>query len=317
MHRFPGSTLTRIRQCARLAGVLAAVVSDLHLGIQTGADLLRRPEVQAKLFDGIADADEVVLLGDAIELRDESLAASIERALPFFRALGAALGGRRLTIVPGNHDHRLGEDALGRAGRLGLEQRFEVMSGDALEPVVEVLGDSPVQLAYPGVWLRADVYATHGHYLDCHSEAETFECRARALVERVRRLPRDGYASPAEYEAALAPIYRLIDRAVQPAAVRGVAHGARRLIRRWERPRADRGARARLGRPAMEEVIRNLAVDARHVLFGHLHSPGRWEMGSGVELVNTGSWVRDSTSVSPGTCVYVAEQGPPRLEPLL
>jgi predicted phosphodiesterase len=297
--------------------VLAAVVSDLHLGIHTGADLLRRPEVQAKLFNGIADADEVVLLGDAIELRDESLAASLERALPFFRALGAALGGRRLTIVPGNHDHRLGEDALRRGGRLGLEQRFEIMSGDALQPVVEVLGGGPVQLAYPGVWLRADVYATHGHYLDCHSDAETFECRARALVERLRRLPRDAYSSPADYEAALVPIYRLIDRVVQPAAVRGVAHGARRLIRRWERPRAEPGARARLGLPAMEELIRNLSIDARHVLFGHLHSPGRWRAGSGVELVNTGSWVRDSTSVSPGTCVFVPERGSPRLERLV
>jgi predicted phosphodiesterase len=297
--------------------VLAAVVSDLHLGIQTGADLLRRPEVQAKLFSGIAEADEVVLLGDAIELRDGSLAASIERAQPFFRALGAALGGRRLTIVPGNHDYRLGEDALRRAGRLGLEQRFEVMNGDALGPVVEVLGESPVQVAYPGVWLRDDVYATHGHYLDCHSESETFECRARALVERIRRLPRDAYSSPADYESALVPIYRLIDRAVQPAVVRGLAHGARRLIRRWERPRAKPGARATLGRPAMEEVIRSLSIDARHVLFGHLHSPGRWETDSGVELVNTGSWVQDSTSVSPGTCVYVADRGPPRLESLL
>jgi UDP-2,3-diacylglucosamine pyrophosphatase LpxH len=297
--------------------VLAAVVSDLHLGIHSGADLLRRPDVQAKLFDGIAEADEVVLLGDAIELRDGSLAASLERALPFFRALGAALGGRRLTIVPGNHDHRLGEDALGRAGRLGLEQRFEVMRGDALEPVVASIGGSRIELAYPGVWLRPDVYATHGHYLDCHSEAETFECRARAVVERVRGLSRDGYQSPADYEAALAPIYRLIDHAVQPAAVRGVAHGARRLIRLWERPRAEPAARARLGRPAMEQVVQNLSIEARHVVFGHLHSPGRWESASGTELVNTGSWVEDSTSVSPGTCVYVAEQGPPRLESLL
>jgi hypothetical protein len=136
-------------------------------------------------------------------------------------------------------------------------------------------------------------------------------------VERLRRLPRDAYRSPADYEAALVPIYRMIDRAVQPAAVRGVAHGARRLIRRWERPRAEPGARARLGRPAMEEVIQNLSIDARHVLFGHLHSPGRWKAGSGVELVNTGSWVRDSTSVSPGTCVLVPEHGSPRLEALV
>jgi predicted phosphodiesterase len=294
-----------------------AVVSDLHLGIHSGADLLRRPEARARLFDGLADAEEVVLLGDAIELRDGPLTVSLERALPFFRALGEALDGRRLTIVPGNHDHRLAEDALRRAGPLGLEQRFEVMSGDALERVADGLGRTPVEIAYPGLWLRGDVYATHGHYLDCHSEAGTFECRARAGVERIRRLPRDGYASPGDYEAALVPIYRLIHWAVQPPGVRSAAFGARRVVRRWERPRARPGTRAALGRPAMERVVRNLGIDARHVLFGHLHAPGRWETGSGVELVNTGSWVEDLTSVSPGTCVFVPEQGPPELKSLL
>jgi UDP-2,3-diacylglucosamine pyrophosphatase LpxH len=297
--------------------VLAAVVSDLHLGIHTRADLLRRPDAQGRLFEAIAGADEVVLLGDAVELRDGSLGESLERALPFFEALGAALGGRWLTFVPGNHDHRLAEDALRRAGRLGLEQRFEVRPDDALDQVVRVVGDTPVELAYPGVWLRDDVYATHGHYLDCHSEARTFECRARAAVERVRRLSPEGYATPAGYEAALAPVYRLIHWAVQPPGVRTAAYGARRLVRRWERPRATRGTRARLGRPAMEQVVHNLGIGARHVLFGHLHAPGRWETAHGTELVNTGSWVEDATSVSPGTCVFVPEEGPPRLKLVL
>jgi predicted phosphodiesterase len=297
--------------------VLAAVVSDLHLGIHTRADLLRRDDVRRKLFDGLADADELVLLGDSVELRDGSLRESLNRALPFFEALGGALDGRRLTIVPGNHDHRFVEDALGRTGRLGLEQRFEVRQGDALMPVVRALGHTPVELAYPGLWLRDDVYATHGHYLDCHSEAPTFECRVRALVERIRSIPHDGYRSPAEYEAALTPLYRLIDWSVQRSGVRAAAHQGRKLIRRWERPRAERGARARLGRPAMEQVVSNLGIDARHVLFGHLHSPGRWETGTGAELINTGSWVDDVTSVSPGTCAFVSDQGPPRLKSLL
>jgi UDP-2,3-diacylglucosamine pyrophosphatase LpxH len=297
--------------------VLAAVVSDLHLGIHTGADLLRRDDVRRKLFEALADADELVLLGDSVELRDGSLRESLDRALPFFTALGEALGPRPLTIVPGNHDHRFVEDALRRSGPLGLEQRFEIREGDSLTPVVRALGGTPVELAYPGVWLRDDVYATHGHYLDCHSDAPTFECRARALTERVRRLPRDGYRSPADYEAALAPLYRLIDWSVQRRGLRAAAHGGRRLIRRWERPRAERGARIRLGRPAMEQVVHSLRIDARHVLFGHLHSPGRWEMATGAELVNTGSWVDDVTSESPGTCAFVSDQGPPRLKSLL
>ena len=32
-----------------------------------------------------------------------------------------------------------------------------------------------VRFAYPGLWLREDVYATHGHYLDCHLTVPTVE----------------------------------------------------------------------------------------------------------------------------------------------
>jgi len=297
--------------------VLAAVLSDLHLGMRSGADLLRRADVRARLFEGIADADELVLLGDSIELRDDRLAASFTVALPFFEALGEALGGRRVTIVPRNHDHRLVEEALRRTGALGLEQRFEVKQGDALEPLMRALGDTPVELAYPGVWLRPDTYATHGHYLDCHSAARTFECRARAVVERVRRLPPDGYRAPRDYEAALAPIYRLIHWSIQRGGVRAAALGAKALVRRWERPHSDRGARAELAIAAMREVVGNLGVDARHVVFGHMHVPGRWECPGSIELVNAGSWVEAPGSVSPGTCVLVPDEGPPRLEALI
>ena len=270
---------------ARLGRVLAAVVSDLHLGTHSGADLLRSPEVQARLFDALSGADEVVLLGDTVELRDDSLADSLERALPFFEALGAALGSRRLTIVPGNHDHRFAEDALRRTRHLGLEDRFEVRPGDALEPVVRCMGGSPVVLAYPGVRVREDVYATHGHYLDCHSEAPTFECRARAAVERVRRIDHDGYGSPEDYERALAPIYRLIHWGVQPAAVRAAAHAGRRLVRRWERPRAEprcarplRGARHGTGgpQPGHRRAARPVRAPARPRAAGRPGAAPSW-----------------------------------------
>jgi predicted phosphodiesterase len=297
--------------------VLSAVVSDLHLGTRTRADLLRRPEIRARLLEALAEADQVVLLGDSIELRDDPLGPSLERALPFFEALGEALGGRRLTIVAGNHDHRLVEDALGRSGPLALEQRFEIAPGDALEPVVQSLGGTPVELAYPGVWLRPDVYAIHGHYLDCHSTARTFECRASAVTERLRRRSRAGHRSPDDYEATLAPLYRLIHWSVQVPGVRATAHGAKALVRRWERPHSDRRARAEVGLTAMRQVLDNLGVGARHVLFGHLHVPGRWETDGGPELVNTGSWVEDSSTIAPGSCVLVPDEGPPRLTPLL
>ena len=115
----------------------------------------------------------------------------------------------------------------------------------------------------------------------------------------MRRIDHDGYDSPDDYEAALAPIYRLIHWA------------SSRRCPRARRTRADgssgdgsgrvptRAPAAAPGVPAMEQVVHNLDVDARHVLFGHLHAPGRWETGGGAELVNTGSWVEDPTSRFP------------------
>lgn len=297
--------------------MVVGVISDLHLGTRTRGSLLSRPEVRARLLDELADADEVILLGDSVELRDAPLFDALERALPFFDALGEMLGERPLTIVPGNHDHHLTEGMAWRAEPLGLEHRSEIRRGDPLELVVRRMGSARVSLAYPGVWVRPDVYATHGHYLDCHSDARTFECRAAAVTRRVRRLPRNGYWTPEDYEAALAPIYRGLHWSVQVRGVRTAAHGAKALVRWWEQPRADRSARVRPGVCAMNQVVRNLGIDANHVLFGHLHRPGRWVMETGIELLNAGGWVEDASSVSPGNCIFVPEVGPPELKTVL
>jgi UDP-2,3-diacylglucosamine pyrophosphatase LpxH len=294
--------------------VLAAVISDLHLGTRTRADSLSRQDVRARLLETLADADHVVLLGDSIELRDDALPVALERARPFFEALGEAVADRRVTIVPGNHDHRLTAGSLRNAPPLGLEQRFEIGRGDVLEPVARWMSAACVELAYPGLWLRPDVYATHGHYLDCHSDVRTFECRARAVSERLLRVPRGGYRTPGDYESVLAPLYRLIHWSVQAPGARPAAHAAKRLVRRWERPRTDRSARVAPGVAAMRQVVRNLDVDARYVLFGHLHRPGRWNTGAGPELVNAGSWVDEASSVSPRGCILVRDDDPPELK---
>ena len=88
------------------------LISDIHLGSSGGIDLLRRPEFRELLWPTIEDADEVVLLGDVVELRDMPLAAALEIARPFFDELGAAIGKGRVVIVPGNHDHHLLDDWL-------------------------------------------------------------------------------------------------------------------------------------------------------------------------------------------------------------
>lgn len=188
-----------------------AIVSDLHLGVASGEDVLREPAVRRLLLEEIGDADRVVLLGDVIELRDLALGVALDSARPFFEELGAALGGREVTIVPGNHDHRLAEPlldrlSLGGATELGLEQHDDPGPTGAGAAIDAWLGGARLRIAYPGVWLREDVYATHGHYMDAHLTLPRPECLAVAALIRLRgALP--AQATPDDYERILRPIY--------------------------------------------------------------------------------------------------------------
>ncbi|HEX8049881.1 MAG TPA: metallophosphoesterase, partial [Solirubrobacterales bacterium] len=113
-----------------------AIVSDLHLGVASDEDVLRDADVRRVLFAEIAGADRLVLLGDAVELRNLPLGPSLERSRPFFEELGEALGEVEVTLVPGNHDARLAEpllDELSIAGEpaLGLERHHPPSPGPA------------------------------------------------------------------------------------------------------------------------------------------------------------------------------------------
>src|SRR6478609_3996954 len=107
-----------------------AIVSDLHLGSASNEDILRDAAIRRALFEEIAPADRVVLLGDVVELRELPLGDALAAARPFFEELGDALGDRApVVLVPGNHDHRFAEpllDELSLSGRpaLGLEQHY-------------------------------------------------------------------------------------------------------------------------------------------------------------------------------------------------
>src|SRR3954447_3665636 len=188
-----------------------AIVSDLHLGGAVGDDVLRDPAIAALLVAELAEADRVVLLGDVVELRDLALGIALEAARPLFAALGAALAGREVIVVPGNHDHRFAEpllDQLSLAGApLELEHRYEPSPGPTAK-LAEWLEPARLRVAYPGIWLREDVYATHGHYIDPHLKLPRAECLAAAAIARVRG-PLPPSATPGDYERILRPIYGL------------------------------------------------------------------------------------------------------------
>ena len=319
--------------------MLTAVISDLHLGTRTRADLLRSADLRRRLLGALEGVDQVVLLGDTIELRDGPAREAVAEARLFFEELGRSLAGGRIVLVPGNHDHQLAAGVLGRGSQLlALEQLVPAAQSPALRALSASAGGAELTLAYPGFWIRPDVYATHGHYMDRHHRAPTFECTAAGVLGRVRGLPPEN-ASPADYEAVVGPLYRTMFAVAQAPRLARPAGAAKALIRAAERAT---GARPRQrgpggGRPralgAMAEVVRRLGIDAAHVIFGHTHRPGPlagdadgWQMPGGPRLVNSGCWIYEppylgetasGSSHWPGTCVFVDASGPPRVQGLL
>jgi len=297
--------------------VVTAVLSDLHLGDGPRRDLLRRADVRGWLLEALEGIDRLVLCGDVIELRRSPAREVLAAARPVLAAIADALPGVPIVLVPGNHDHPLIAPWLDRRrlegdGHLTTEQ---VADARDCGPVAAALAESvstEVSVAYPGMWIRPDVYATHGHYLDCHMTMPRIECLIAAACERlVGGLPAGGAArTPDDYEAALSPLYSLSFSLAQgrrgplgiggpdptlrfwqllhgdgPAgAVRSFALGSvvvpttlaalnRLLPRDFS---ADLSGREllRSGLVAMRDVLTLQGLEPAHAIFGHTHRPG-------------------------------------------
>ncbi|MBA3749076.1 MAG: metallophosphoesterase, partial [Solirubrobacterales bacterium] len=198
------------------------VISDLHLGVGTRADVLRRPEALDALCSRLDGVDQLVLLGDTLELRHGPARDALAVAEPAMRAIGDALGpDAHVVILAGNHDHALVAGWLDWRGRrdepepLELEQRVAPQYASWIaKRLAAWLAPASVEFAYPGVWLRDDVYAMHGHYLDVHCTIPTLEVlAARAMARMVGAVP--AKATPDDYEALLAPMYAWIQSSSQ------------------------------------------------------------------------------------------------------
>lgn len=190
------------------------ILSDLHLGGVSRSDLLRRAELREPLLRAVEGVDRVVLLGDVLELRHGPPREALAVAQPFFEDLGRALQDRELVLVAGNHDHALVEPWLALRAELpapdplGLEQLLEPAEAS---PMVKRLADwaapARARFAYPGLWLRPDVYAMHGHYLDCHLTVPTIERLSVAAMSRLLGRPAHEFGEVADYESVTAPMY--------------------------------------------------------------------------------------------------------------
>jgi len=293
--------------------VRTAVISDLHLGALNGADVLRQPGALERLVAAIEGADRVLLLGDTLELRERPLAALLELVRPLFERLAPALAGKRVTLVPGNHDHQLGQPWLARAqlgGRpLGSENEWPVTAGETDGPagvLASWLARSEVTLAYPGLRTEDGSYATHGHYLDLYLTVPRVESIAASVVARLSGRGGD-CAGADDFEAVVAPIYGFHAGMAEGASGAALARGAtvsrsvwtkatgdgvvgRILVGRLTIPAAVAALNRlkigpfnpalsgeelrRAGLLAMARVADTLAPDSENVLFGHTHRAG-------------------------------------------
>jgi 3',5'-cyclic AMP phosphodiesterase CpdA len=214
--------------------VATAIVSDLHLGTGTGADVARSLEARELLAGALAQADRVVVLGDLLELRERPIADVLEVAEATLRAIGEATAGKELVLVAGNHDYELVAPALERARRasrapLPVEGVFDFAPDDLAGVVASLMPDTRITLAYPAVRIRDDVIAMHGHYLDLHLTVPRPESLLASAIGRHfsgnGATPTGGPYDVNGYEAAVAPLYafahRVAQSAEQPAKIQG------------------------------------------------------------------------------------------------
>lgn len=287
------------------------VISDLHLGGRTGVDVLvRDPDALRTLAHALRDVDRLVLLGDTLELRHGPAREALAVAQPVLETIGDALApDASVVLIPGNHDYALAASWLdARTEPLDLEA---VVGPQVASPLAGRLSgwlNRETEVAYPGIWLRDDVWATHGHYLDPHGTVPTFERLAAGVMGRMVGTVPEPIATAEDYERILAPLYAWINASAQRAHDGRFGAGAGRAGKAYTMLSGDghRPLKARLlgaafplgirgvnllrigpvspdlsgdalrrnAIAAIATVLQRLQVDARHVIFGHSHRTG-------------------------------------------
>jgi hypothetical protein len=279
------------------------------------------------VLDGV---EQLVLLGDVVELLERRAERAMKVAEPILRLIGRTLGAdREVVLVPGNHDRPLVAGWIRRVGAgLAPDSRVPLDATPELARVAACLAPAMVRVHYPGVWLGPGVWATHGHYLDRHLLPEAAFGVTRGLLGRVP----PPSAAPIDYERAGGPSLTRLEALMinaLPRALAAVAEDFTELVRASTMPLAPRrllrpgmarltarvlGAQMRLASlPAISHVVGRLGVDPEWVLFGHVHRLGplpgdrdtRWRgPHDRPRILNTGSWVYEPLLVHNATAPH-------------
>jgi hypothetical protein len=189
-----------------------------------------------------------VLLGDVLELRHGPPHEALAAARSFFEDVGRALGDRELVVTAGNHDHLLvctwlDARALHEPEPLRCEQRIDpAEASPMMAQIARWASPARVSVAYPGLWVRPDVYAMHGHYLDAHLTVPTLERLGVGTMGRLLERPSGTLATVDGYEAVTAPIYAWRDAMARYARTGPALNGVG-TVRAWHALGGGRGVR--------------------------------------------------------------------------
>lgn len=303
------------------------VISDTHFGDKSQLlDDLHLVDRFVEVLAGLGPIDELILLGDIVDLWMSTVVPSMEAARVFIDRLSQLDNVKKFLYVPGNHDHQMFMDAF----RLELDVR--IMQGDLSVPAflpARSYGDSLLTgivhpktrthfpLIYPYVSRNVNgskVILAHGHHLDFYATHEGWD-RQFWLGRHIMKKKK---AKSTLYDIEMANIPFCGAMSVWPWVPELVDEGVRyyHLFNFFEKLfRSDK----LLESPLRDSLIKDNYDEIKMLLpqlepgepacfvYGHTHRPGIGKFpDTGMIVVNSGSWTRlEDPSVPTRTWVEI------------
>lgn len=305
------------------------VISDMHFGDET--QLLDDRRLVDRLMEALATGepiDELILLGDVLDLWVKTTVPALRQARYFIESLTRLPDVKRIIYIPGNHDHQMFLDAF------RLEMDVQIMQGDLSIPkftparsygetLISALGNPksrvPFSMVYPFLVRRVhdkEVLYSHGHHLDFFATefgwARTFWLGRHIIKARRKN------ATLHDIEMANIPFCGAMS--VWPWVPELVDEGLRyyhvisffaKLFRSKNLQQSP--LRDSLIKQNYDEISGLLPLfEHPHpdcFIFGHTHRPGAGRIPeSGILVANSGAWTRgDDETIPSRTWIEVGD----------
>lgn len=309
------------------------VISDTHFGdrtqLLTDASLV---DSLCEVLQGRGPIEELVLLGDIIDLWVSVEMSALRKARYFIERVSALSNVGRIVYIPGNHDHSMFMNAFNNEmdrrvteGDLTVPRfmparsyNHAIMAGLARHPTV-----TDFSMTYPFIVRKVNgkkVLLTHGHHLDFYDSSfgwsRTFWLGRHYVKKRegatggkvtlhdieMANLPFCGAMSAAPWVPELVAgglrFYRMINFFAKLFRKDEMRHGLIRDTLIKENYDEIEGLLPLFGQP-----------DTDCFIFGHTHCPGIGRVpGTGLLVANTGSWTSQDDEDMP-TMTWVELDG--------